>query len=75
MKQLKECSFPLVLSVLKWSCEEKLGSVRPSGKFCTSVTVYNRVTWGKAPPPPPGAERPPPYLTTNLRMPVGPSHD
>ena len=23
----------------------------------------------------PGAKRPPPYLTTNLRMPVGPSHD
>ena len=35
--------FPLVLSVLNWSCEEKLGSVRPSRKFCTSVTVYNMV--------------------------------
>ena len=39
--------FPLVLSVLKWSCEEKLGSVglRPSSKFCTSVTVQSLFLW------------------------------
>ena len=35
--------FPLVLSVLKWSGEEKLGSVRPSRFFCTSVTTYHGV--------------------------------
>ena len=33
--------------------------------------VSTRVTWGKAPP----RGKAPPYLTTNLRMPVGPSHD
>ena len=39
--------FPLVLSVLKWSGEEKLGSVRPSRFFCTSVTVCNMVYFNK----------------------------
>ena len=40
MKTVEIMYFPLVLSVLKGSCEEKLGSVRPSRKFCTSVTLY-----------------------------------
>ena len=35
------------------------------------TTGGSRVTWGKAPP----RGKAPPYLTTNLRMPVGPSHD
>ena len=47
MKTVEIMYFPLVLSVLKWSCEEKLGSVRPSRKFCTSVTVYNMVYFNK----------------------------
>ena len=45
-------------------------------RFCHTRNMSGyRVTWGKAPPPPPGQNAPPPYLTTNLRMPVGPSHD
>ena len=43
MKTVEIMYFPLVLSVLKWSGEEKLGSVHPSRFFCTSVTVYNMV--------------------------------
>ena len=38
--QSRVCTPGFSLSVLKWSCEEKLGSVRPSRKFCMSVTVY-----------------------------------
>ena len=41
MKTVEIMYFPLVLSVLKWSGADKLGSVRPSHFFCTSVTVYN----------------------------------
>ena len=45
MKTVEIMYFPVVLSVLKWSGEEKLGSVRPSRFFCKSVTVYNMQTW------------------------------
>ena len=41
MKTVEITYFPLVLSVLKWLGEEKLGSVRTSRFFCTSVMVYN----------------------------------
>ena len=47
MKTVEIMYFPLVLSVLKRSCEEKLGSVRPSRFFCTSVTVNNMAYFNK----------------------------
>ena len=47
MKTVEIMYFHLVLSVLKWSGEEKLGSVRPSRFFCTSVTVCNMVYFNK----------------------------
>ena len=47
MKTVEIMYSPLVLLVLKWSGEEKLGSVRPSRFFCTSVTVYNIVYFNK----------------------------
>ena len=43
MKTVEIMYFPLVFSVLRWLCEEKLGSVRPSRQVCTSVTAYNMV--------------------------------
>ena len=47
MKTVEIMYFPLVLSVLKWSGKEKLGSVRPSRFFCMSVTVCNMVYFNK----------------------------